>query len=456
MQPEKDRLDAFHHAFYRVALDDRLHEAILPRGKQRILDLGSGTGIWAIEMAAKYPDSEIIAIDLGDAHPQIPGVDYGVDWRTGVDFNNDHWGVPENHFDLIHMGCLCGAVPDWTELFRKAERYLKPGGQLESVEFDWTPRRDESRPIHPDSPVLRYWHLLQHATQSIGKPIAYRADMQTLLVSAGLDIVKHSTVTIATAENLRNFDDDHPYNELARMYQFTMFGHSLLNIDVASVENDEAKLRRYLDMDRSSFDGIQSISMALFTHHLGQSLTSFQQLCQDFQRTVRKRDSPFYHYLFQLSTKRLCSWRIYRSTPPMNRTPSAAQILVQWEPVEPEDASGCARRSIPCDQERISGRPKIDQPRFNLLLCPLAHVRTCSWFESLEGLSWVLKRAHRAARRHIYRSVFAGSIYKGPVDCPYTVRATSLSTKVAYISGPGFRTQTFATSLKPVPLSTPR
>nr|POE80039.1 secondary metabolism regulator lae1 [Quercus suber] len=121
-EPEKDRLDAFHHAFYRVALDNRLHEAILPRGKKRVLDLGSGTGIWAIEMAAKYPDSEIIAIDIGDAHPQIPGVDYGVDWRTGVDFNNDNWGVPENYFDLIHMGCLCGAVPDWAELFRKVER----------------------------------------------------------------------------------------------------------------------------------------------------------------------------------------------------------------------------------------------------------------------------------------------------------------------------------------------
>nr|POE80040.1 hypothetical protein CFP56_08106 [Quercus suber] len=175
--------------------------------------------------------------------------------------------------------------------------HLKPGGQLESVEFDWTPRRDESRPIHPDSPVLRYWHLLQHATQSIGKPIAYRADMQTLLVGAGYDIMKHSTVTIATAENHRNFDDDHPYNELARMYQFTMFGHSLLNIDIASVENDEAKLRRYLDMDKSSFDGIQSMSMALFTQYLGHSLASFQKLCQDFQKTVRKRDSPFYHFL---------------------------------------------------------------------------------------------------------------------------------------------------------------
>lgn len=175
--------------------------------------------------------------------------------------------------------------------------YLKPGGQLESVEFDWTPRWDEARPIHPDSPVLRYWQLLQHATQSIGKPIAYRGDMQTLLVGAGFDIVNHKTVTIATVENLRSFDQDHPYNELARTYQFTMFGHSLLNVDAASVENDEAKLRRYLDIDRRSFDGIQSMSLALFTQFLGQSLPAFQRLCHEFQLMVRRRDSPFYHLL---------------------------------------------------------------------------------------------------------------------------------------------------------------
>lgn len=97
--------------------------ATLPRGKKRVLDVGSGTGIWAIEMAQKYPDAEIIAIDLGDAHPQFPGVEYGVDWRTGVDFTTDDWGVPVNYFDLIHMGSLCGAVPDWADLFRKTERY---------------------------------------------------------------------------------------------------------------------------------------------------------------------------------------------------------------------------------------------------------------------------------------------------------------------------------------------
>lgn len=35
----------------------------------RILDVGTGTGIWAMEMADKYPESTIIGTDLSPVQP---------------------------------------------------------------------------------------------------------------------------------------------------------------------------------------------------------------------------------------------------------------------------------------------------------------------------------------------------------------------------------------------------
>jgi 2-polyprenyl-3-methyl-5-hydroxy-6-metoxy-1,4-benzoquinol methylase len=46
----QDRLDIYHKLFM-VARRDQLHQAPIPRIEPRILDLGCGTGIWAIDMA---------------------------------------------------------------------------------------------------------------------------------------------------------------------------------------------------------------------------------------------------------------------------------------------------------------------------------------------------------------------------------------------------------------------
>jgi len=52
MQDEKDRMDIF-HKFFLVARHDLLHNTPFTPNYDgpRILDLGCGTGIWAIDMA---------------------------------------------------------------------------------------------------------------------------------------------------------------------------------------------------------------------------------------------------------------------------------------------------------------------------------------------------------------------------------------------------------------------
>lgn len=53
VQTEKDRMDIYHKLFL-VARKEKLHSTpfvFSPDSKLRILDLGTGTGIWAIDMA---------------------------------------------------------------------------------------------------------------------------------------------------------------------------------------------------------------------------------------------------------------------------------------------------------------------------------------------------------------------------------------------------------------------
>lgn len=66
-QVELDRLDIKHHVIT-LLCGGQLHLAPLLR-PQRILDIGTGTGIWVMEMADSYPDAKIIGTDLSPVQP---------------------------------------------------------------------------------------------------------------------------------------------------------------------------------------------------------------------------------------------------------------------------------------------------------------------------------------------------------------------------------------------------
>ncbi|TDL22853.1 hypothetical protein BD410DRAFT_803254 [Rickenella mellea] len=76
-QVEMNRLELQHRMWvlmegglYPRELSSTVRHVLAPTAERRaaILDVGSGSGIWAVEMAVEFPDAEIIGLDLAERH----------------------------------------------------------------------------------------------------------------------------------------------------------------------------------------------------------------------------------------------------------------------------------------------------------------------------------------------------------------------------------------------------
>lgn len=54
----------FYHAVQVKVLNGQLFLAPIKKNPQRILDCGTGTGIWALDMGEVYPSAVVIGVDV--------------------------------------------------------------------------------------------------------------------------------------------------------------------------------------------------------------------------------------------------------------------------------------------------------------------------------------------------------------------------------------------------------
>lgn len=122
------------HSLFQLCLDGDLIDTKLPLDDEQpleILDVGAGSGLWACDMATRYPQVEILGIDLSSA--LLPE-----DVPPNVTFEMadamEPW--PDKEYDFIHMRNLIGGgIRDWAALLSSAFSHLKPGGHLEFTEI---------------------------------------------------------------------------------------------------------------------------------------------------------------------------------------------------------------------------------------------------------------------------------------------------------------------------------
>jgi SAM-dependent methyltransferase len=140
-EAEQDRLDLLHHLF-KMMLGGDLYTAPLPKEPHRILDIGTGTGIWAIDIADQFPMATVIGTDLSPIQP--PWVPPNLQFY--IDDAESEWLFRDfEKFDFIHGRALCGGIADWPALYAQAYRNLKPGGWMEMQDHEcWINSDDDS------------------------------------------------------------------------------------------------------------------------------------------------------------------------------------------------------------------------------------------------------------------------------------------------------------------------
>lgn len=159
--------DAEDYERYWAPVLDRAARGLLDRvdghvtalsGGARIVDVGSGSGVLALDALARWPGARVMGIDPSAGMLQMARQRAQ---RAGLDDDRVAWlqapaealPVPDGAVDLVVSSFALQLVPDRSTALREAYRVLRPGGRLAFV--TWLDRGDAFAPaVEFDESVL--------------------------------------------------------------------------------------------------------------------------------------------------------------------------------------------------------------------------------------------------------------------------------------------------------------
>ncbi|KAF4872792.1 putative methyltransferase tdiE [Colletotrichum siamense] len=151
---------------------------------KRVLDVGTGTGIWAIDFGDEHPDAEVIGFDLSPTMSDFvpPNVKFEID-----DLDEEwNWSQP---FDYIHSRFMNGSIGNWKNFAKKIFNNLTPGGYVELVELDLWACSDDGT-LKSDSAMMRCIKMLEEASDIFGRPYQQIPPLVNVFEDAGFVDVK--------------------------------------------------------------------------------------------------------------------------------------------------------------------------------------------------------------------------------------------------------------------------
>ncbi|CAM1507862.1 Fc.00g047100.m01.CDS01 [Cosmosporella sp. VM-42] len=195
---EQERLDLEHAISLRV-FEDRLNYAPVDK-PNRVLDVGTGTGIWAIEFASQHPESDVLGTDLSPIQPPlVPS-----NCHFELDDCEALW-VFRFPFDYVHIRYLCPFLRDNPRLMTSIYDHLNPGGWVEFQEAIIQFRCIDSS---LDGTVLEKWNEhLRDGIRNLGRDVYAPLRCREYLLDAGFENVEQRKFVIPTSPWAKGTDE---------------------------------------------------------------------------------------------------------------------------------------------------------------------------------------------------------------------------------------------------------
>ena len=190
---EMNRLD-FQHFILRQAFKGNYAAPV--RNPYRILDVGTGTGRWAKEVAMLFPAASVTGLDIKEQVAESQGSDLSPANYSFVSGNIlEGLPFPDASFDFVHQRLLFFAIPSdrWQFLLNELARVTRPGGWVEVVEGRYG--------YEPMGPAAQHISDVMLATM-IQRGIDPRASahLDQFLRNAGLQQVQTRTIKLPVGD----------------------------------------------------------------------------------------------------------------------------------------------------------------------------------------------------------------------------------------------------------------
>ncbi|KAL8414447.1 hypothetical protein RB594_005617 [Gaeumannomyces avenae] len=249
---ENERLD-LQHAMCVLTIDNQLHTC--PAGKHghtihRALDVGCGTGIWTMDFADEHPETQVIGVDLSPIQPSFvpPNVSFYVDDIEAEWTYNDP-------FDFVHLRMMSASIQDWPKLFGQIYQNLTPGGWVE-LQDPIYPMDSDDGTMSEDLAVHKWSKLMAEAADKLGSRLDSGLAYRQQLLDAGFT------------------------NVVQRVYKWPM--------------NTWPKDPKHKELGawclENIMQGLQALSLALFTRALGWKPDELELFLVDVRKDLRNRN----------------------------------------------------------------------------------------------------------------------------------------------------------------------
>ncbi|TDZ31161.1 putative methyltransferase tdiE [Colletotrichum spinosum] len=180
---EQDRLD-LQHQLWLVTWDGVLCNCPKKKGAKRVLDIGTGTGIWSIDYAEEHPEATVLGVDLSPIQPEFvpPNCTFEVD-----DIEKEWmWSRP---FDFVFIRNMNSSFTSWEDVFKKAYDNLEPGGYLEVQDHD-LPLKCDDGTMTDESWAYKWTQLLVEGGDKMGHPNNVAPHFEQMLIDIGFEDVE--------------------------------------------------------------------------------------------------------------------------------------------------------------------------------------------------------------------------------------------------------------------------